>query len=167
MQWSGNSICFFSPLTVLLNVCRTIWGYSFVPKQEYRICHIGWAHWSINVILSLPLAPDDTWSTGERELHTHTHTHSQSIVQCDTWGERLSWSEWLYTNVIHIQRCLNRKETTCGENPFRQVLPSEIVLSVFLLTFNYNSGIKQSHSRNIKMTSYKNLHISAFSLVKA
>lgn len=47
---------------ILLNVCKTIWVYSIIPKCKYRICHIGPAHWSINVAFSLPLAPDDSWS---------------------------------------------------------------------------------------------------------
>lgn len=130
---------FFSlPFIILLNVCRTIWGYSFVPKQEYRICHIGSVHWSINVVVLLPLAPHDTWSTrGEWAPRIPTRQQVNCAVQSMGWKSsllRIGLHEW-----DRIWRCLYKAGTEWFEDRFRLSLPSEIVSSVFLLTFNYKN----------------------------
>lgn len=105
------------PFIILLNVCRTIWGYSFVPKQEYGICHIGSVHWSINVF-SPPLAPDDTWSTrGEQTWRTRrTYTHEAASQLCSAvYGvevlaaqNAMTWMEYIFKDVkirLRLLRC--------------------------------------------------------------
>lgn len=142
MHWSGNSICFFSPLSplfiILLNVCRTVWGYSFVPIQEYGICHIGSVHWSINVVFLLPLALHDTWSTrGEGAPRIPTRQQVNCAVQSMGWKSsllRIGLHEW-----DKIWRYLNKTGTASFEDRFRLFLLLEIVSSVFLITFNYKN----------------------------
>lgn len=123
---------------ILLNVCRTVWGYSFVPKQEYRICHIGSVHWSINVVFLLPLAPHDTWST-RGEAAPRIPTRQQVNCAAQSMGRkssllRIGLHEW-----DRIWRCLNKTGIASFEDRFRLLLPLEIVSSVFLITFNYKN----------------------------
>lgn len=126
------------PFIILLNVCRAVWGYSFVPKQEYRICHIGSVHWSINVVFLLPLAPDDTWSTrGEWAPRIPTRQRVNCAVQYMGWKFsllRIGLHEW-----EEIWRCLNETGTASFGYRNSLFLPFEIVSSEFLLTFNYKN----------------------------
>lgn len=110
MVCNDQEIPFFSsrPFIILLNVCRAIRSYSFVPKQEYRICHIGSVHWSINVVFLLPLAPDDTWNT-RCEWAPRIPTRQQ--VNCAV--QYMGWKFSLLTIGLHeweeIWRCLKRQ----------------------------------------------------------
>ena len=140
--------CFSPPFIILLNVCRTVWGYSFVPKREYRICHVGSAI-TINVVFSLPPAPDDSWITGGEWIPPppHTHTHKGESQMCRAiYGVRVLAAQ---DGTIWIQRCLNRAEAASFEDQFKQFLPLEIVSNVFLITFNYKNYYL-SHNNKLK-----------------
>lgn len=72
--------------------------------------------------------------------HTHTHISSESIVQCNIWGESLRCPGWDYMNGICIWRCLNRAEAASVK---------EIMSNGFLLTYNYENYYL-SHNNKLK-----------------
>lgn len=164
---------FFSlPFIILLNVCRTIWGYSFVPKQEYRICHIGSVHWSINVVVLLPLAPHDTWSTrGEWAPRIPTRQQVNCAVQSMGWKSsllRIGLHEW-----DRIWRCLYKAGTEWFEDRFRlpylqKLCPvsscslSIIRTIIYLTIINYSSCVRQPHSGKMKTGLYDNRHMAVY-----
>ena len=154
------------PFIILLNVCRAVWGYSFVPKQEYRICHIGSVHWSINVVFLLPLAPDDTWSTrGEWAPRIPTRQRVNCAVQYMGWKFsllRIGFEDvWMRQGLHPLVT-----ETVCSYPlklcPVNSSSLSIIRTIICLTIINFSSGAKKPHSGKIKTGLYDNRHIAVY-----